>query len=406
MSGKKEHTGQGTKKGASLYLNHIERETRMKLPGPEPLAMMNYHDEIHAKDRAFSSYWNGITANCNASAIVPSPFPRKYRTTTKRRIHRTGKEIILCSDESSLSDKPSLLEPDSHAGAYTFLSGLLNSPSSSATAKALDFIIIRGDYVSHIVIFNVKKINDDIVKGCTSIAEKLKQYMENLISAFIFHDPEGSKHYLDTSSENEEIRLKRIFGSRILTLETGNIIYCYTPECFSRVNLSICDALLATSEALLSPAENSRLIDLYCGYGFFSCYLSDVFSEITGVDSSGPSIDSARENMKSLNPDAKWSFHASKIDSRSLNRILPEPGLPEYVILDPPRNGTAHGVIETVASRNPVHVLHIFCGVETLPAELARWEKTGYLPVQCVPIDMFPGTPDIEVMVLLKKVSQ
>jgi tRNA/tmRNA/rRNA uracil-C5-methylase (TrmA/RlmC/RlmD family) len=403
MNRNKEQKDQNTGKEGSVYLTRLERETGIRLTGPEPLAAMNYHDEIRAKDRAFSTYWNGITSSCNVSAIVPSPLPRKYRTTTKRRIHHIGKEIILCSDETTLSDKPSALEPDSHAKAYTFLSGLLNSPSSSGTAKALNFIIIRGDYVSNIVIFNVKKINADIVKGCTSIAEKLKQYMENLISAFIFHDPEGSRYYLNTSSETEGIRLKRIFGSRILTLETGNIIYCYSPECFSQVNLSVCDALLATSEALLSPVKDSRLIDLYCGYGFFTCYLSGLFSEVTGVDFSGASIDSARENMKSLKQDVKWTFHAKKIDARSLNMTLPEPGMPEYIILDPPRNGTAPGVIETVAARNPVLVLHVFCGIETIPGELERWGKTGYLPVQCVPVDMFPGTPDIEVMVLLKK---
>lgn len=389
----------------SLYLRRLERETAVRLTGFEPLASMNYHDEIHAKDRAFSSYWNEIVHSCNATVIVPSPMARKYRTTTKRRIHRHGKEIILCSDETSASDKPSLLEPDTHAKAYAFLDGLLNSPSSSGLVKILNFIILRGDYETHAVIFNVKKTSADIVRGYTSIAEKLREYMPEIISSFIFNDPEGSRYYLNFSSGTDGGRLKKIFGSRTLSVETGNITFRFTPECFSQVNLSICDTLLATSDALLAHEFNSRLVDLYCGYGFFSCYLADSFTEITGVDFSGASVDCARENIKSLEPEAKWTFHAKKIEGRTLPRILPAHGTPEYVILDPPRNGTAPGVIEAVAARNPVLALHIFCGVENIPSELARWNRSGYQPVQCVPLDMFPGTPDIEVMVLLKKIQ-
>ncbi|HNX24844.1 MAG TPA: hypothetical protein PKG60_12425, partial [Spirochaetota bacterium] len=82
----------------------------------------------------------------------------------------------------------------------------------------------------------------------------------------------------------------------------------------------------------------------------------------------------------------------------------PEPGIQEYVILDPPRNGTAPGVIAAIAERNPELVVHIFCGVETIPGEIEQWKHAGYQSVRCIPLDMFPGTPDVEVMVLLKRV--
>jgi tRNA/tmRNA/rRNA uracil-C5-methylase (TrmA/RlmC/RlmD family) len=387
------------------YLNRLERETKIQFTGPEPLASMNYDDEIRAKDRAFSSYWNDITGSCSAGVITPSPMPRKYRTTTKRRIHRTSRGILLCSDESSLTDKPSLLEPDTHSMAYTVLGELLNKTINSHIVKSLNFVIIRGDYETHAVIFNLKKINADIVKGYTGIAEKLKHSMGNLSSAYLFHDPEGSKYYLNTSSETDGNRLKRLFGSRSLSLKTEGITYKFSPDGFSQVNLSICSAMLQTAGSLLAHGSGSRLIDLYCGYGFFSCYLARSFEEIAGIDFSSSSIESARENMKMLRVKTKWTFHSKKVDRRSLSDSLPEPGKPEYIILDPPRNGTAPAVIEIVAARQPELVLHIFCGVETIPGEMTRWNKCGYEAVKCIPLDMFPGTPDVEVMVLLKKIQ-
>ncbi len=383
------------------YVRRLERETKKSFHGPEPLAQMDYQDELRSKDRAFSAYWNDITARCSAGVIVPSPMPRKYRTTTKRRVHKTATGFLLSSDESEKTDKPSLLEPDSHSEIYIKLGEQLNSPVNRNITKFLNFVIIRGDYENHTLIFNVKRINSDTVTGFTKVAEKMQQQSGKIQGAFLFLDPDGSKYYLNTSSDVDGMRLKRLFGNRMLSLRAGGITYRYSPDGFSQVNLSICGAMLENAASLLEHDGGGRLIDLYSGYGFFSCYLASRYSEITGIDFAGSSIDSARENMKMLKTGAKWTFHAKRIDVRSLKETLPEPGVPEYIILDPPRNGTAPGVIPAVAARNPELVLHIFCGVETIPGDIDQWKNSGYAPVKCVPLDMFPGTPDIEVMVLL-----
>lgn len=387
------------------YIQRLERETRSKFSGPEPLAKMEYGDELRAKDRAFSSYWNDITSSCSAEVIVPSPMPRRYRTTTKRRAHISQRGLLLSSDESSKSDRPSLLEPEAHSGIYRVLAEMLNLNINKHLAKTLNFIIIRGDYETHAVIFNIKRINADMVTGFTKVSERLKEQFSSVQGAFLFHDPDGSKYYLNTTSEVEGSRLKRLFGSRTLAIRAGGILYRYSPDGFSQVNLSICDSMLDTAGSLLAPADTPRLIDLYCGYGFFSCSLAKSYGEITGIDFAESSIDSARENMKALKLKSRWTFHAKRIDRRSLSEALPEPGIREHIILDPPRNGTAPGVIDTVAVRNPESVLHIFCGPETIPSEIDQWKRSGYHPVKCVPLDMFPGTPDVEVMVLLKKVQ-
>jgi len=387
------------------YIDRLEREIKRNFTGPEPLANMKYEDEIRAKDRAFSAYWNDITGSCSAGVIVPSPKPRKYRTTTKRRIHKSQRGFLLSSDESARTDKPSLLEPDSHSEIYIRLAELLNTPINTGIVKILNFAIIRGDYETHTMIFNVKKINADVVKGYTKVAEKLKDEFPGITGAYLFYDPDGSKYYLNYSADVDGLRLKRLFGNKMLTLRAGDITYKYSPDSFSQVNLSICGSMLKTAESLLALKDDDegRLLDLYSGYGFFSCYLAPGYKEVIGIDFAESSIDAARDNMKMLKLKCRWTFHARRIDIRSLKDTLPEPGIKEYLILDPPRNGTAPGVIETLAERDPELVLHIFCGVETIPGEINLWKHSGYEPVECIPLDMFPGTPDVEVMVLLKR---
>lgn len=385
------------------YLSRLIFETGITPAGPEPLAGMDYHDEIRCKDRAFSSYWYSLTDSCPASVIVESPFSRQYRTTTKRRIHRRGSQVILSSDEYSVSDAPSLLEPEFHSGIYSMLGSILNEDINRRIAGFLNFVIIRGNYESAAVIFNATVMNGETVNGFTKIAEHLKESSDSIESAFLYHDPEGSKYYLSTSSGIDGLRMKRLFGRRNLSIKTNDIIYTYNPEGFSQVNLSIAGAMLDTAGRLLSHEGGGRLLDLYCGYGFFSCFLAGNYDELTGIDYGETAIDSARENMKRTRSRCRWDFIVKRIDRKTLPAVLPGTRMPEYILLDPPRNGTSQGVIEYLASRGPELVLYIFCGLETIPYELEKFSRGGYRPAECVPLDMFPGTPDLEVMVLFEK---
>jgi hypothetical protein len=38
--------------------------------------------------------------------------------------------------------------------------------------------------------------------------------------------------------------------------------------------------------------------------------------------------------------------------------------------------------------------------METLPREVNLWRKSGYMVSKVVPMDMFPGTDNLEVLVL------
>jgi tRNA/tmRNA/rRNA uracil-C5-methylase (TrmA/RlmC/RlmD family) len=387
------------------YISRLVFESGIKLSGPEPLASMDYLDELRCKDRAFSSYWYEAGGGWPVAPVVESPLPRHYRTTTKRRVHKKGGNVILSSDEFSINDQPSLLEPEFHSFIYSKISVLLNDSKNSRLSEFLNFVILRGNYDSVAVIFNVRVMNGEVVNSLTKIAVFLREVCDKMDGAYIYHDPEGSKYYLNISSEVEGPRMKRLFGNRNLSIKVNDIIYTFAPEGFSQVNLSICPAMLNTAKRLLKHDGKGRLLDLYCGYGFFSCFLSEEYEEVTGIDYGETAIDSARENMKRIKARSKWEFHAKRIDRKSLAAILQQSRFPEYLILDPPRNGTAQGVIETLAARNPELVLHIFCGLETIPYELEKWEKGGYCPAECIPLDMFPGTPDLEVMILFKKIS-
>jgi tRNA/tmRNA/rRNA uracil-C5-methylase (TrmA/RlmC/RlmD family) len=148
---------------------------------------------------------------------------------------------------------------------------------------------------------------------------------------------------------------------------------------------------------------NGRLLDLYCGYGLFSYYLADNFKEIFGIDSAGESISSANKSLKFYKGNTKIKFIPSDINSRNLLKILPPPDQKEIIILDPPRQGTKEDVIRILSGRSPEIILHIFCGIENIPNEIGLYKRCGYRIKKILPFDMFSGTPNLEILIMLEK---
>jgi tRNA/tmRNA/rRNA uracil-C5-methylase (TrmA/RlmC/RlmD family) len=123
-----------------------------------------------------------------------------------------------------------------------------------------------------------------------------------------------------------------------------------------------------------------------------------------GIDSEGPSIQAAISNKKSNPGSRKIRFLARRITARSVEKIpLPDDFGSETILLDPPRQGPQEGVIAALGRREPRKVLHIHCGVDQIPDSVRQWKQQGYKIQRVVPLDMFPGTAALEVLILLQR---
>ena len=75
---------------------------------------------------------------------------------------------------------------------------------------------------------------------------------------------------------------------------------------------------------------------------------------------------------------------------------------PDCVILDPPRKGCNQVVLQTLSQHQPTNIIYISCNPNTLVYDL-KYLLPYYEITQIQPYDMFPFTPHIEVMVVLKR---
>ncbi len=391
----------------SIIIRNVaqEMDLRDRLdPEPAPLAKLDYETELKVKNAAIRKFWTLHNLPDKPSLVIPSPLPRHYRSTSKRRIIRKGArwewDFFLERMGAGKGDHE-ILEPHSHAAIFAHALAKLNEEPYRNLANSLNFLIVRGD-TELMVIFNVFRLNADSVRKTKMLAEHLKNLQGvSVAAAHVFYDSSRSNYYIEAQVSPGPFRLKRLFGPEFLPIQVGEFRYFLHPTGFFQVNPSILPRVIAEVENALKPGKTDRFLDMYCGCGLFTFPVSRYCDNAVGVEGSATACDAARQSAAFLRS-RNTRFISGKIDAKSIMKQLPPPdGTPEVLLLDPPRQGTAPGLIPALAERKPRRVAYMFCEVDTLPAEVSKWRKQGYMLAKVLPFDMFPGTNNLEVLVVL-----
>jgi 23S rRNA (uracil1939-C5)-methyltransferase len=182
------------------------------------------------------------------------------------------------------------------------------------------------------------------------------------------------------------------------------------PRVFAQTNDAVANALRDLVVHLLPPNQE-LLIDAYCGAGFFAKALLDKFERVIGIDWDKFAIDVARENAT-----AKETYIAADVEEelQKVGAVHPNrpPGAndvgdgrlgsiaPTTLIVDPPATGLSENVCKAIIDLAPQTLIYVSCNPPTLARDLKN--LAGKLIIDSVtPLDMFPQTAEIEVLVHL-----
>ncbi|MHB2018464.1 MAG: class I SAM-dependent RNA methyltransferase, partial [Candidatus Xenobia bacterium] len=256
----------------------------------------------------------------------------------------------------------------------------------------------KGSYQEFTTILNVRSLSSDVVRAANPISKAVTKAVPKVTSVYLYEDKSPGDYYMGSPSA----RTHRVWGKSDISIEIHGRTFTYPPVAFSQVNPGIAEQLVIWAEDLLEPGLTLHFYDLYCGYGLFALCLADRFEQVIGVEGSDAAIDAAKRN-------ARWQYATNarflrcRIGGEEIQKILrPLRAQRDVVLLDPPRNGTDPGVLDIIAAARPARIVHVFCNLELIPTDLARWRRLGYVPRRAVPFDMFPGTDALECMVLME----
>lgn len=152
-------------------------------------------------------------------------------------------------------------------------------------------------------------------------------------------------------------------------------------------------AAFAASAPSTADATPRFFVDAYAGTGGFSRAL------IEAGERQVVAVERAAANLPAL--------FALGIDAvgASVEDALPQlraRGRPAAVIADPPKKGlgdAARPLAALAASRLAL----VSCDPDAMARDVAVWVEAGYEPLRVIPVDLFTGTPEVEVISLLER---
>ena len=196
-----------------------------------------------------------------------------------------------------------------------------------------------------------------------------------------------------------ELRAQKHVRDGHYTLRTAS-----EPRVFSQVNDEVAHALRDLIVDLV-PANQDLLIDAYCGAGFFAKALLDKFERVIGIDWDRFAIASAKQNATE-----KETYIAGNVEgelTRSDGFLAVEGETRRLgsrrslaMIIDPPATGLTEGIRKAMTDLAPETLIYVSCNPPTLARDLKELQQRFAID-SITPLDMFPQTTEIEVVVHL-----
>ena len=178
-------------------------------------------------------------------------------------------------------------------------------------------------------------------------------------------------------------------------LYIGNLKYRVSDKSFFQINTSnIChlyDEVIRYGEF----TGNERVIDLYCGVGSISLYISRYVKSVLGIEIVKEAIDDANYNKK-----------ITKINTATFRcsdgaKIIDDQIECDTLIVDPPRAGLDKHTKSVINNSNIKKVIYVSCDPMTLVRDLKDLDMYNLEKISIV--DMFPQTCHVECASILHR---
>ncbi len=191
-------------------------------------------------------------------------------------------------------------------------------------------------------------------------------------------------------------KLRALKGEALLREKVAGVTYRIHPNAFFQTNTRMAETLLARVRTLALGGPHERLLDLYCGGGFFSLALAKDVGSALGIELDAQAIAEAGKSAEE-NGIANAAFRAEAAEALSW-----EEEKPDVAIVDPPRSGLHPKVRRTLLEKLPPRIIYVSCNVRALAADLKEF-LSAYRADPAVCVDLFPHTPHVETVVQLTR---
>ncbi len=190
-----------------------------------------------------------------------------------------------------------------------------------------------------------------------------------------------------------------VTGEATLTQVLGDNCWLIPHNGFFQTNAALAGTLLDLVRREARVTKKDRVLDLYCGAGFFGLAVANEAQEVLGIEENPQSVEAATASAQKSGI-ANARFLAGDLGTE-LDLIEKTPG--EIVLVDPPREGLLPRALAVLIHRAPKRIVYISCYPQSLVRDFKALVAAGWRGVSCTPVDMFPQTSHVEVVLTLER---
>ena len=173
------------------------------------------------------------------------------------------------------------------------------------------------------------------------------------------------------------------------------------PKSFYQTNTEQAYHLYSVAREFAGLTGNEMVYDLYTGTGTIANFVAKKAKKVIGIEYVPEAIEDAKINSE-LNGIGNTLFYAGDMKDILTDDFIAEHGRPDVIITDPPRAGMHPDVVKTILRAAPDRIVYVSCNPATQARDLQDLDEQ-YKVIEVQPVDMFPHTPHVENVVLLKK---
>ncbi|MFT5873022.1 MAG: 23S rRNA (uracil1939-C5)-methyltransferase [Clostridium sp.] len=192
-----------------------------------------------------------------------------------------------------------------------------------------------------------------------------------------------------------------LWGKDSITDYIGEFKFEVSPLSFFQVNSIQTEKLYSKALEYANLSGGEVVLDVYCGTGTISLFLSQKAKKVYGVEIVPEAIENAIINAKEnkINNTEFIVGDAEKV----IPKLISQGVRADVVVVDPPRRGCDKTLLEAISSMGPSTIVYVSCDPGTLARDLGILDELGYKTVEIQPVDMFPQTAHVECVVRIER---
>jgi 23S rRNA (uracil1939-C5)-methyltransferase len=190
-------------------------------------------------------------------------------------------------------------------------------------------------------------------------------------------------------------------GPGTIKEQIGSLAFEIAPSSFFQPNTLQAGKLVSVIANYLDPEPTLTVYDLFCGLGTIGLSIAHQVGRVVGIESNGTSVELARKNCRTNGID-NCEFEVGDAAEALSSEFIRSFGIPDRLILDPPRPGLNPKLCEAILEVRPERIVYTSCNPATQSRDLKMLSE-AYSVERVQPVDMFPQTYHIEAVAALQR---